>query len=86
MCSGSETGSYLRLIDSCITQAVLRASKARKELRTELELILAAPEPIVWEAPSLSEQRSKEQRREERSAMGKRKRSKSGGEDGGDKA
>lgn len=55
---------------------MLRATKARKDLRTELELILAAAAPVVWEAPSLWE---------ERSAMGKRKRSKSG-EDGGDKA
>ena len=36
MCSGSEEGSYLRLLDFCITQLALKVIMKKKELETPM--------------------------------------------------
>jgi len=45
MCSGSEAGSYLRLIDSCITQVVVLASTALLEV--DMAALALSNDPTV---------------------------------------
>ena len=51
MCSGSETGSYLRLIDSCITQLKAQGpSRTRNESKEE-EVLTCSVRTIWFESP-----------------------------------
>ena len=53
MCCGTEAGSYLRLIDYCITQLKAQGlsrtcNESKEELLWRLSLLCRAPAELVW--------------------------------------